>query len=102
MSINIATKRASYQAVYALDIITAADDLTLLVLASRPIITRIVARKFSLPLDTSTRGTPLKTPLGTYLFLWPALLCLFTTYIARFVGDLLKPAGRITYYANMS
>lgn len=103
MPINIADERASYQAVFALDIITAAGALTLLLLASRPTFRRIRARRFESPAKgRSARDAPLKTPLGTYLFLYPALLCLFVAYVARFVGDLLKTSGRVAYDADLT
>ena len=41
------------------------------------------------------------TTPGTYIFLWPALLCLFIAYTARFVNGLLKTTGRIAYAAEL-
>lgn len=101
MSVNITNERASYQAVSALDLITAADALTLLILATRPMFKRIIARRFTSPSNSSSRDAPLKTTLGTYLFLWPALLCLFIAYVARFANDLLKTSGRIAYEIDL-
>jgi hypothetical protein len=40
--------------------------------------------------------------LGTYLFLWPALLCLFIAYLTRFVSDLIETNGFIAYEADLS
>jgi hypothetical protein len=102
MSLNITNERASYQAVFALDVITAAGAFILLALASRPTFQRIRARRFTSPSNSSSRDAPLKTTLGTYLFLWPALLCLFIAYVARFVNDLLKTTGRIAYDADLA
>ncbi|KAF3052509.1 hypothetical protein E8E11_011428 [Didymella keratinophila] len=93
--------RASYQAVFTLDVVTAAGALVLLILATRPTFERIKARIFSSPSDYGSRDAPLKTILGTYLFLWPALLCLFIAYDARFVNDLLKTTSRIAYAAEL-
>ncbi|KAH7414114.1 hypothetical protein DE146DRAFT_600754 [Phaeosphaeria sp. MPI-PUGE-AT-0046c] len=98
-STSVTDERASYQAVFALDIITAAGALILLGLASRPAFQRIKARRFSEP--SKSYGTPLKTALGTYLFLWPALLCLFFAYTFRFVADLLQTNGFIAYDADL-
>lgn len=102
MSINITNERASSQAVFALDIITAVGALTLLILATRPTFKRIKARRFTSRSKSSSRDAPLKTTLGTYLFLWPALLCLFTAYVARFISDLLQTSGRILYESDLS
>ncbi|KAF1829156.1 hypothetical protein BDW02DRAFT_583915 [Decorospora gaudefroyi] len=100
--INITGERASYQAVFALDVVTAALALVFLGLASKPAFQRIKRRKFTAPGNRNTaRDAPLKTTLGTYLFLWPALLCLFVAYLCRFVSDLLKTAGTINYDADL-
>lgn len=99
-STSITDERASYQAVFALDIITATGALVLLGLATRPTFQRIKARRFSA--SSKSTGTPLKTALGTYLFLWPALLCLFFAYTFRFVADLLQTNGFIAYNADLS
>jgi hypothetical protein len=100
--INITNERESYQAVFALDVITAAGALILLGLASKPTFQRIKERRFTAPgKENSARDGPLKTTLGTYLFLWPALLCLFVAYVCRFVSDLLKTSGTIDYYADL-
>ncbi|KAH5703130.1 hypothetical protein HBI81_046200 [Parastagonospora nodorum] len=100
MSTNISDERASYQAVFALDIITAAGALILLGTASKPTFQRIIARRFTS--TSKSHGTPLKTSLGTYLFLWPALFCLFAAYTTRFVSDLLQTHGFIAYEADLS
>jgi hypothetical protein len=101
--VNITNEQASYQAVFALDVITAAVSLTLLGLASRPTFQRIKARQFSSSSKYQTdRDAPLKTNLGTYLFLWPALLCYFIAYTTRFISDLLKTNGTIDYDADLS
>lgn len=63
ITVNITNERASYQAVFALDIITAAGALTLLILATRPMFKRIIARRFTSPSQSSSRDTPLKTTL---------------------------------------
>jgi hypothetical protein len=97
---NIGNERASFQAVFALDILTATGALILLGLASKPTFQRIKARRFSA--TDKSHGTPLNTALGTYLFLWPALLCLFVAYTARFVSDLLQTNGFIAYEADLS
>jgi hypothetical protein len=97
---NITDERSSYQAVFALDIITAAGALTLLGLASKPTFQRLKERRFSSA--SKSRGTPLKTTLGTHLFLWPALFCLFIAYTTRFVADLLQTHGFIAYDADLS
>ncbi|RYN32453.1 hypothetical protein AA0119_g3004 [Alternaria tenuissima] len=100
--INITNERPSYQAVFSLDVITAAGALILLGLASRPTFKRIKQRRFTAPgKENSARDGPLKTTLGTYLFLWPALLCLFVAYVCRFVSDLLKTSGTIDYTSDL-
>lgn len=99
-STGITDERASYQAVFALDILNAAGALVLLGLATIPTCKRIKARRFSAP--SKSTGTPLKTALGTYLFLWPALLCFFFAYTFRFVADLLQTNGFIAYTADLS
>jgi hypothetical protein len=98
--INISNERASYQAVFALDVLTATGALILLGLASNPTFQHVKARRFSS--TDKAHGTPLNTALGTYLFLWPALLCLFIAYTARFVSDLLQTDGLIAYEADLS
>jgi hypothetical protein len=101
--INITHERASMQAVFALDIITAAGALILLGLASKPTFQRIRGRRFTSPNTTrGARDAPLKTTLGAYLFLWPALLCLFIAYTVRFVSDLLQTRGTIDYDADLA
>jgi hypothetical protein len=100
MSTNISDERASYQAVVALDISTAVGALILLVTASKPTFQRIIARRFTS--TSKSHGTTLKTSLGTYLFLWPALFCLFAAYTTRFVSDLLQTHGFIAYEADLS
>lgn len=101
-SLNITHERASYQAVFALDIITAALALVFLALASKPTFQRLKQRRFTAPgSQNSARDGPLKTTLGTYLFLWPALLCLFVAYLCRFISDLLKTAGTIHYNEDL-
>jgi hypothetical protein len=93
--IDISSQQPSYKAILALDIITATGALMLLVLASRPTFQRIKARKFTS--TSKTDGSPLKTALGTYLFLWPALLFLFIAYTVQFVADLLQTSASIQY-----
>jgi hypothetical protein len=100
MSTNISDERASYQAVFALDIITAAGALILFGLASKPTFQRIRTRKFTS--TNKSHSTPLKTSLGTYLFLLPALFCLFVAYTTRFVSDLLQIHGFIAYNVDLS
>lgn len=94
-NVQITNASASFQAVFALDIITAGVALLLLALATTPTFQRIRQRRFSV--TSQDRPTPLKTTLGTYLFLWPALACLFIAYTCRFVGDLLGTSGNIQY-----
>lgn len=91
--------RSSYQAAFALDVITAAIALVFLILATGPFFKRIKARRFSVP--GKDRPAPLKTSLGTYLFLWPALLLFTTIYILTFVVDLLKATGTIKYGSGL-
>jgi hypothetical protein len=97
---NITNERASFQAIFALDIITAAGALILLGLASKPTFQRIKARRFTS--TSKSHGTPLKTALGTYLFLWPALFFVLVAYTARFVSDLLQTNGFIAYDSDLS
>jgi len=59
--------RTPYQAVFALDIVTAVGALVLLILATRPTFKRIKARRFISPSTSSSRNAPLKTTLRTYL-----------------------------------
>lgn len=103
-AVSITDERASYKAVFALDILTAASALALLVVASRPTFQRIKQRKFTARSSIHRnrgaelgRDGPLKTTLGTYLFLWPALLCLFVAYLCRTISDVLKTSGTINY-----
>lgn len=91
MAPNLTGAQSSTQAIFALDIITAAIALTLLGLATRPTLKRIKARKFTV--RNKDTGSPLKTTLGTYLFLYPALFFLFIAYLFRFINDLLKTSG---------
>jgi hypothetical protein len=98
-STNIANERASYQTVFALDVITAAAAFILLAFATKPTFHRIKARRFSASKST---GSPLKTSLGTYLFLWPALLFFLLAYTTRFVADLIQTNGDIAYDADLS
>lgn len=91
MAPNLTGAQPSTQAIFALDIITAAIALTFLILATRPTLKRIKAREFTV--RSKDTGSPLKTTLGTYLFLYPALFCFFLTYVLRFVNDLLKTSG---------
>jgi hypothetical protein len=97
---NIANERASYQTVFALDVITAAGAFVLLALAAKPTFHRIKARRFSSA--NKSNGSPLKTSLGTYLFLWPALLFFLLAYTTRFVADLIQTNGDIAYDADLS
>lgn len=94
-NIDLTGERSSYQAAFAFDVITAAVALTLLALASRPTFQRIKARRFSIA--SKDRPLPLKTSLGTYLFLYPGLIFIFITYTLDFVADLLKTSGTIEY-----
>ena len=94
-NIQITQTRSSFQAAFALDVVTAGAALTLLGLASRPTFQRIRERRFSIATDD--RPLPLKTTLGTYLFLWPALLCILVAYTCRFAQDLLESDGTIGY-----
>ncbi|KNG50978.1 hypothetical protein DDE82_003948 [Stemphylium lycopersici] len=100
--VSLTKEQDSYQAVFALDVITAGIALILLSLASKPTFQRLKQRRFTAPSSkNSARDGPLKTTLGTYLFLWPALLCLFVAYVCRFVSDLLKTLGTIDYDADL-
>lgn len=94
-NVDITGARSSYQAAFALDVVTAGVALILLALATRPTLKRIKARRFSM--RSKDRPTPLKTSLGTYLFLWPGLFFLFTAYTFKSVADLLKTSGTIEY-----
>lgn len=91
MAVDLSGTRSSYQAVFALDVITAVIALTLLGLATKPTFQRIFERRFSVP--DSNHGTPLRTSLGTYLFLYPGLFCFFLAYVFQFVQDILKTGG---------
>jgi hypothetical protein len=99
-STNITNERASYQAAFALDVITAAGAFILLGLAAKPTFQRIKARRFSS--TSKSNGSPLKTSLGTYLFLWPALFFFLFAYTTRFVADLIQTNGDIAYDADLS
>ena len=66
-SADLTGSRSSYQAVFALDVITAAIALVFLGLATKPTFQRLIERRLSVA-DRS-HATPLKTSLGTYLFL---------------------------------
>ncbi|RMY16774.1 hypothetical protein D0868_00125 [Hortaea werneckii] len=90
-SADITGSRSSYQAVFALDVITAVIALVFLGLATKPTFQRLTERRLSVA-DRS-HATPLKTSLGTYLFLYPGLLCFFLAYVFYFVQDVLKTAG---------
>lgn len=92
--------RSSYQAAFALDVTTAAIALVFLILATGPTFRRIKARRFSVP--GKDRPAPLKTSLGTYLFLWPALFLFTVIYILTFVVDLLKATGTIEYGGGLT
>lgn len=100
MAPDLTGAQPSTQAIFALDIVTSATALVLLGLATRPALRRIKARKFSV--RSKDTGSPLKTTLGTYLFLYPALCCLFLAYLFRFVIDLLKTSGEgVDYGGNL-
>lgn len=99
-STNITNERASYQAAFALDVVTAAGALILLGLATKPTFQRIKARRFTS--TSKSNGSPMKTSLGTYLFLWPALLFFLLAYTTRFVADLIQTNGDIAYDADLS
>lgn len=103
MSVDITGASESFQAVFALDVVTASLALTAFVLASGPTFKRIKSRKLSVRReDEETKGTtPLKTTLGTYLFLWPALFCLFFAYTCRLVSDLLYTSGEVDYASDL-
>ncbi|TKA24875.1 hypothetical protein B0A50_06604 [Salinomyces thailandicus] len=87
---DIAGTRASYKAIFALDIITAFAGLVLFLLATGPTFQRLRERRLSV---RDKYGSPLKTSLGTYLFVWPGLLCFTTNYILQVVNDVLKTAA---------
>lgn len=93
--VSLTSARPSYKAAFALDVLTAATALCFLALATRPTFQRIRARRFSIA--SADRTTPLKTSLGTYLFLYPGLLFIFITSTLAFVADLLKTTGTIQY-----
>ena len=100
MAPNLTGAQPSIQPIFALDIITAALALTFLILATRPTLKRIKERKFTF--RNKDTGSPLKTTLGTYLFLSPALLCLFLAHLFRFINDLLQTSGPgIDYNGNL-
>lgn len=94
-NVSLTSERSSYQAAFALDVLTAGIAAGLLALAAGPTFKRIKGRRFSI--SSKDRPTPLKTSLGTYLYLFPALLFIFTTYTLSFVSDLLKTTGTIEY-----
>ena len=93
--INLTSARSSYKAAFALDVLTAGIALCFLALATRPTFQRIRARHLSVA--SEDRATPLKTSLGTYLFLYPGLIFIFIAYTLAFVTDLLKTTGTIQY-----
>ncbi|KAI7596791.1 hypothetical protein KC346_g14989 [Hortaea werneckii] len=89
-NVDLEDTRASYQAVFALDILTAAAGFFLLVVATGPTVQRLRERSLSVK---DKYGSPLKTSLGTYLFVWPGLLCFTISYILLIVIDLYKTAS---------
>ena len=91
MAVHLNHSHPSYQAVFALDVLTAAAALVLLALATGPTFTRLKSRRFSVP--NKSHDTPLKTSLGTYLFLWPGLFCFFLAYTFQFIADILETSG---------
>ncbi|KAH9904468.1 hypothetical protein F4778DRAFT_732577, partial [Xylariomycetidae sp. FL2044] len=88
MSDGITSTRPAFRAVFALDVFTAGTALILLALATRLLYQHLKSHRFSV--RDSTQGAPLKTALGTLLFLWPGLLCLFVGFTFQFVADLLE------------
>ncbi|GAB7358830.1 hypothetical protein MBLNU230_g4053t1 [Neophaeotheca triangularis] len=100
-SVDIGSTRSAFQAVFALDVSTAGIALILLGLASLPTFKRLKERRLSMPTKRSGSDTPLKTTLGTYLFLWPALFCLAAAYTFQFVTDLLQSSGSIQYNGDL-
>ncbi|KAK5163352.1 uncharacterized protein LTR77_010725 [Saxophila tyrrhenica] len=98
-NVQLSSKPSSFQAVFALDLITSAIALAFLALATKPTFVRIKRRRFSTP--GRDRGAPLKTTLGTYLFLYPGLFCFFLAYTLTWVADLLKSSGSINYNGEM-
>jgi len=93
-TVNLTSQRPSYKALFALDTILASLSLSLLILASKPTLIRLRQRRFSTtPSYTRTHDGPLKTPLGTYFFLLPALLFLFIASLSRLICDILETSG---------
>lgn len=99
--VAIGSTQSAFQAVFALDLCTAVIALTLFCLAAIPTFGRLKERRLSLPTKSTNNGTPLKTTLGTYLFLFPALFCLFAAYTFQFIQDLLLTSGDIQYNGNL-
>ncbi|KAF2844774.1 hypothetical protein T440DRAFT_512019 [Plenodomus tracheiphilus IPT5] len=99
-NVRITEEQPSYKAVFGLDIVTAAIALILLGLATRPTFQRIKAGRFSSL--NGAQDEPFKTTLGTYLFLWPALLCFSIVYIVRCASDILKTRGIVDYDKDLS
>jgi len=99
MSVDLTSASAAFQAVFALDLITATITLVFLGLATRPTFKRIAERRFST--TDGEKGSPLKTTLGTYLFLYPALGFFFLAYVFRFVVDLLQTEANVIYYDGL-
>ncbi|RMY61895.1 hypothetical protein D0865_00745 [Hortaea werneckii] len=99
-SADLTGSRSSYQAVFALDVITAAIALTFLGLATKPTFQRLIERRLSVA--NRSHATPLKTSLGTYLFFYPGLFCFFLAYAFYLVQDVLKTAGSgIQYHGDL-
>ncbi|KAI0025420.1 hypothetical protein F4780DRAFT_791066, partial [Xylariomycetidae sp. FL0641] len=93
MAVHLHGSSPPFQAVFALDVATAGLAALLAALAAAPTLTQ-VARRRRRRLTTGGGGgggrPPLKTPLGTYLFLFPAVACFFLAYALRFASDLLQ------------
>ena len=89
-TIDLADARESYRAIFALDVITAVAGLALFLLATKPTFQRLLERRLSV---RDKYGSPLKTPLGTFLFVWPGLLCFTASYILLLANDLYKTAA---------
>ncbi|KAL7775719.1 hypothetical protein CFE70_009563 [Pyrenophora teres f. teres 0-1] len=107
-TINLTSQTPSYKALFALDTLHATLSLSLLILALKPTLTRLRDRRFTTTPSNHnyTRANsddgPLKTPLGTYLFLTPALLFLFLASLTRLITDILKTSSGISYSSDLS
>ncbi|KAF7565824.1 hypothetical protein A1F97_10081 [Pyrenophora tritici-repentis] len=109
-TIHLTDQSSSYKALFALDTIHATLSLSLLVLALKPTLTHLRNRRFTTTpanhnytrANSYSHDGPLKTPLGTYLFLTSALLFLFLASLTRLITDILQTSSGISYTNDLS